>query len=378
MSSLFDKLKIDESKDESTEETTSGPSKLKKKNIKVMVYGNGGPQQSSIKISGNGDYSGFLFDLWEWIAKEMGVKVKYVSVEGREKNKEGKTYKESVELFRKSDCDVLIGDFSVTKEREEVIDFTRSVMLEKPIIVYRREDTPMFSAVKEAIKKFALPFLYLIILGLLLGLLLYKVDPKARSLPWALFGTISSLLGESGHVVEQTDPKKLKNSLWAILILVTAFYFNIYLSAKATAAEIAQKDDMDPFKSGIKGEFVAAGAGSSFAELLEGQGAVVAPITKKQASSMAEKLQFWLEKQPHVLGFIVKETTYRMGAASRFNLSVSNYRFGFDQIAFAVKQDKKDILFKLNSSLIKAQNNKVARDLCSQYYAGKYLKFCRI
>ena len=50
-----------------------------------------------------------------------------------------------------------------------------------------------------------------------------------------------------------------------------------------------------------------------------------------------------------------------MGAAGRYNLAVSNYRFGFDQIAFIVNQNKKDILFRVNSSLIKAQNNKVAR-----------------
>ena len=240
MNRLFGKLKKDETT-EGGEDTSTGPSEIKRKKLKVMVYGNGGPQQSSIKISGSGGYSGFLYDLWSWIAKDMDVKIEYKTIEGREKNKDGVTYNEAVDLFRKSDFDVLIGDFSVTKKREEKIDFTRSVMLEKPIILYRREDTPMLSAAKEAVKKFAMPFLYLIILGLLLGLLLYKVDPKARSLPWALFGTISSLLGESGTVVEKTDPKKLKSSLWAILILVTAFYFNIYLSAKATAAEIAQK-----------------------------------------------------------------------------------------------------------------------------------------
>ena len=377
MNRLFGKLKKDETT-EGDEDISTGPSKIKRKKLKVMVYGNGGPQQSSIIISTGGSYSGFLYDLWSWIAKDMDVKIEYKTIEGREKNKDGVTYNEAVDLFRKSDFDVLIGDFSVTKNREEKIDFTRSVMLEKPIILYRREDTPMFSAAKEAVKKFAMPFLYLIILGLLLGLLLYKVDPKARSLPWALFGTISSLLGESGTVVEKTDPKKLKSSLWAILILVTAFYFNIYLSAKATAAEIAQKDDMDPFKSGIKGEFVAASQNSAFSELLKSQGAVVAPITKKNASSMSEKIEYWLEKQPHVLGFITKETTYRMGEAGRYNLNVSNYRFGFDQIAFIVHQNKKDILFRVNTSLIKAQNNKVARDLCSQYYAGEYLKFCRI
>ncbi len=73
---------------------------------------------------------------------------------------------------------------------------------------------------------------------------------------------------EEGKIYpEPTDPNKLKSSLWATLILVTAFYFNIYLSAKATAAEIAQKDDMDPFKSGIKGEFVAASQNSAFSEL---------------------------------------------------------------------------------------------------------------
>ena len=288
MNKLFGKLKRDEEK-EDKDDTTSGPSKITRKKLKVMVYGNGGPQQSSIKISSNGDYSGFLFDLWEWIAKDMDVKLEYKTIEGREKNKNGKTYKEAVELFSKSDYDVLIGDFSVTKEREEVVDFTRSVMLEKPIILYRSEATPMLSAVKEAVRKFALPFAYLVILGILLGFLLYKVDPKARSLSWALFGTVSSLLGESGTVVEKTDPKKLKSVLWGVLILVTAFYFNIYLSAKATAAEIAQKDDMDPFKSGIKGEFVAAGAGSSFAELLKSQGAVVAPITKKDAVQWQKK-----------------------------------------------------------------------------------------
>ena len=30
---------------------------------------------------------------------------------------------------------------------------------------------------------------------------------------------------------------------------------------------------------------------------------------------MAEKIEFWLAKQPHVLGFITKETTFKMGAA---------------------------------------------------------------
>jgi len=377
MNRLFGKLKKDEPK-KNEEDLGNGPSKIKRTKLKIMVYGNGGPQQSSITISENGSYSGFLYDLWQWIAKDMDVKTEYKTIEGREKNKDGKTYHEAVEIFSKSDFDVLIGDFSVTKKREGKIDFTRSVMLEKPIILYRSEDTPMLLAVKEAVSKFAMPFFYLIILGLLLGLLLYKVDPKARSLHWSLFGTISSLLGESGTVVEKSDPKKLKSSLWAILILVTAFYFNIYLSAKATAAEIAQKDDMDPFKSGIKGEFVAATQNSAFAELLKSQGAVVAPITKKNASSMSEKIEYWLKKQPHVLGFITKETTYRMAEAGKYNLSVSNYRFGFDQIAFITHQDKKDILFRLNTSLIKAQNNKVARDLCAQYYAGDYLKFCRI
>ena len=373
MNSLLDKLKGGEK-----ENTNTGPSDIERKTLKVMVYGNGGPQQSSIKISNNTDYSGFLYDLWGWIAKDMGVKVEYKTLEGREKNKNGMSYNDAIETFRKSDYDVLIGDFSVTKEREEKVDFTRSVMLEKPVIAYRRQETHMFSALKEAVNKFAMPFFYLIVLGLLLGLLLHRIDPKARSLQWALFGTISSLLGESGTVVERTNPNGLKNSLFAVLILVTAFYFNIYLSAKATAAEIAQKNDMDPFKGGIKGEFLAVGKGTAFEELVKNQGAVPAPILKKQASSMSERIEYWLEKQPHVLGFIMKESTFKMGVGSRYNLALSKYRFGFDQIAFIVHRDKKDILFKLNSSLIKAQNNKIARDLCSQYYAGKYLKFCRI
>lgn len=78
------------------------------------------------------------------------------------------------------------------------------------------------------------------------------------------------------------------------------------------------------------------------------------------------------------LVLLQKKQHIEWGEAGRYNLSVSNYRFGFDQIAFIVHQNKKDILFRVNTSLIKAQNNKVARDLCAQYYAGEYLKFCRI
>ena len=48
------------------------------------------------------------------------------------------SYNDAIETFRKEIRDVLSGDFSVTKE-EEKVDFPRSVMLEKPVIAYRRQ-----------------------------------------------------------------------------------------------------------------------------------------------------------------------------------------------------------------------------------------------
>ena len=349
-----------------------------KKQIKIMVYVDGvGEQEASIKENSHGGiYDGFLFDLWKWVEKDINLIAEYKTINGRHNNSNGKTYDEAIDIFRKSDYDVLLGDFSVTKNREKKIDFTRTIMLEKPIIIYRSSQGSTLQLIKESIVKFIKPFFYLILVGIIAGFFFHKIDKKARSLHWGIFGTISSLLGESGTVVEKTNPKNFKSSLFAIFILFIAFLFNIYLTARATAAQIQEQESRDPFINGIKGQIVSSQEKSFFSELLKQTGAIVAPIPIKDSISLQSKLKFWLENQKHVTGFILKESSWDFQQIYKYNLIKSKYNFGFDQIAFIVKSGKKDLLFQINNSLIKSQNKKISMGICSKYYKGKYNKYC--
>ena len=75
-------------------------------------------------------YRGFLFELWEYIAKINNFVCQYTPLEGKLHNKKGKTYNEAVDFFSKSRYDVCIGDFSATAERakkSEVYTFSNVI-----------------------------------------------------------------------------------------------------------------------------------------------------------------------------------------------------------------------------------------------------------
>ena len=104
------------------------------------------------------------------------------------------------------------------------------------------------------------PIIVLIILALILGYFLHKSDTKSRSLHISLWGTIGAFLQEPGMTVEKTNPKNYRSVITSFIILLAAFYFAIYLQAKATVAEINKAKIYDPFRNGIKDKKIAASA----------------------------------------------------------------------------------------------------------------------
>ena len=349
------------------------------KHLKVLVFCNTTSTGSlSILYDKKSDtYSGFLFKLWEYIARIENFECEYVPLEGKLRTKKGKTYDEAVKIFSKSKYDVCIGDFSATAGRAKIVKFTRSVMLSKPVLVYRKAGTSILEVISRFIKTFFLtigfPILVLLTLAGILGYFLHKSDTKRRNLHISIWGTIGAFLQEPGMTVEKTNPKNIRGVIISFLILLAAFYFAIYLQARATAAEINKGKIYDPFQKGIKGKRIIASAGGSFVELVKSQGGIPVPISGTQT----EIIQKWKTKYTSIPGLVTNDSYYFLHNLEDQNIYLSSYQIPYDQVCFLVPHKSISILNKINHGILIAHDNKMSSKLCKMYWTS-YPAICRI
>ena len=105
-----------------------------------MVYcddGNTSPNSITCEIKEHSKYGGFLFDLWEYIAKANNYNCNYTTLQASS-FKDGKTLKEAMKTFTSANkYNIMIGDFPivVSKMFADKVQFTRVLVLEKPIIL---------------------------------------------------------------------------------------------------------------------------------------------------------------------------------------------------------------------------------------------------
>ena len=90
---------------------------------------------------------------------------------------------------------------------------------------------------ENSLKLMIVPMLIFIILGCLMGFLLFSSNKKS-GLKWAFIQTYGSLLGAHDVIISKSNPNNNINFIVSILILIISFFFIIYLTARLTAFQI--------------------------------------------------------------------------------------------------------------------------------------------
>tara|TARA_B100001057_G_C22859491_1_gene953897 strand:+ start:37 stop:1200 length:1164 start_codon:yes stop_codon:yes gene_type:complete len=354
--------------------------KIKPKTIKAMIFC-GSTSSSGMSIDYNehtGKPVGYLYDIWNFIAKKLNYNVEEKIIYGKKaKPKNGLNYSDVIKLFEESNYDVLVGNFAISNDRLQKFNFTRALALTRPVITYKRnlnqafiQQSGRFNQIKGEVINFfnnyILPLIILFFISLVLGYLLHLTDKKSRSMGWGIWGTMGSFLAEPGTIVEMTKPDNYLSVFVSFIILAVAFYFAMYLQAKAVASEIETEVIKDQFKYGLKGKTVVTNKGSFQEKIIKDKGGIPKYIDSK---NMDQKIDKWLGRKD-LMGLMTYEETYETKKLKTKGINKSNYNFGFIEVGFIINKKRNDILNEINNIIIFSHDKKISNDMCTKYFKG--------
>ena len=141
-----------------------------------------------------------------------------------------------------SKWDILIGNYGPTPERTAVMNFTLPIYLNTIHIMHEPTLSHWKVMTNVLVKYFLFPLILLVIIGGILGHVLYLVDPQ-RGKRRAVFSSIASMFGEMGYVSERSNLKPIA-VVTAFIIMVISYYYTIFLQAFTTGDVIKQSKEI--------------------------------------------------------------------------------------------------------------------------------------
>lgn len=185
-----------------------------------------------------GNYSGYLYDIWKLIRSNLeknnpGIKIQEHYV--KEENENEEMIHKWIEEHK---TDIVVDAFARSSKREHFLSFSYPIISSKIGIIYEKKHTNL-SYMKHILDVFGKPFGLFLMIGIVMGFLLYIFDPKRnkrihipknKSLLHSVSTVMSSLFGESGALYDAADLKVSQQSILFLIMIITLI-FNMYLQA---------------------------------------------------------------------------------------------------------------------------------------------------
>ncbi|MBE0705526.1 MAG: transporter substrate-binding domain-containing protein, partial [Afipia sp.] len=224
----------------------------------------------------DGTYSGFSIDLWEEIASRTGVSFTYVPLE---------TVAEVLDYVRDSRADVGIAGISITRDREEFVDFTQPMFNAGLQIMTAAAGT---NPGPELILQFFSPTILIgmgimIVALILVGHFVWLAERRNPNFPdeylpgvgEGIWWAAASLIG-AGENMPRSVAGRVGAFVWIVLGIFLIAYLTADLSAQNTVQQLQSTiggvDD-------LPGKRVATVDGTTAANYLRDQRLIFTPLT---------------------------------------------------------------------------------------------------
>ena len=315
-----------------------------------------------LNIDDKNNIDGLLYDVWKQIEKNKKLTPELSLVKDAD-------YDEEIMKLKNNEYDALIGDFTVNAERSNLVNFTRSIFLDKKVILYQPKQSSYvsFSLINRLFAKWVLPFLILIAIGFILGYVFYRIDPRKKNLTALTWATLIALLGEPGTLVDRDSVYSIPSltvGLLILIILLVSFYYNIYLETATIADTLNYIKFFDPI-SVLKGKKILTYNNSQTIELLKQNQAI--PIIPENIEGIDGLAKIYTDNTDKYDGYIQSETLADTYLDNYPTLKKSKYKLGYDEISFVVSKDNQDLLNIINNALIELHDKGFVEKKCSLY-----------
>ena len=277
--------------------------------------------------------------------------------------------------------------FFPSAKREKKVNFSLPILFEKVVIVHNPVlMTNSTNIILNYLLKTVLPsMLIIVILGFLLGNLLYFFDKK-RGYRRSLMTSIASLFGESGFLSERWGGRdgflaekyhRFSGIPMIILIFVISYFFSMGMQAYTTAQAVSLSNinkltyDDIAGKTFVLPEGYSAAMGDSIKRLggkiIRGKGKVIdlyADIQKGKYDGLIIGLQRakYDIKENNIKGLMI---------SNNLDLSMQTGNFA------VIRQDIK-LIEDVNRAILEAKEMKEAQEACRVHYSPKNAFLCAL
>lgn len=312
----------------------------------------------------DGTYEGILYEMWKKIEKNLQLKTKEIFIESISFNEE------IMKMYDTNTYDVLIGPISIVKERMEKVNFSRPVMLNKTVIGYIPKQSFIVKFYRVLSRTLLIPLILLILIGLILGSLLYYFEPE-RGYKRSLMSSIASMYGEMGFVSENST-LRTSGIIVVFIIMFISFYSTIFLQAITTDRFITLSDRLEIDKNNIKGK-----------RILTLKGSIYVPLFKNRFNVQVDELDVeeevvkkYIDKQNFYDGFVLDYESTKLFMDKYPNIVISKDNFGNDELAFAISKDKVQLNRLIDKEIVKMQDNYEIKRICNHYLDDEGVSNC--
>lgn len=209
-----------------------------KPTIKILVViGNTGTTTKKLKNpNGTTSYSGFPWDLWKKIEEKIEHKYNFEYFNSDETGDGSTNYNKFCELVNKGKYDIVLGTFHYTEYREKLINYTNPINIDFSSIIHYPQTT-LIGSIRKILYPISKLIIILVILGILFGIILSKIDKKRNNKKGAgyvlrvVLTTVASMFGEMGFLTENSSITA-RAMISVLLIMVIAFILITFVQAE--------------------------------------------------------------------------------------------------------------------------------------------------
>lgn len=253
-------------------------------------------QMSPFVMESEGKYSGFEIELWEMIAKEMGINFEY----------EKHSFQELIPMVNKKEADIAFASITISEKREEIIDFSHPTFNSglRILLSKNRKKVNFGNTIKtffvEGYKQFIKPLFVLLVIIFVLGSILFFVERNNGSMslyyfPGVLQATwvfLCSMLGLDGALFVYTVSSWIGRLIVSFGQLISLAFLGLFIG-ELTAFITSKKIRLDiENPKDLSGKIVATVQGTTSEIILKNLGAIVVPvITIEEAYKKLKKNQ---------------------------------------------------------------------------------------
>ena len=345
-------------------ENSKPPSHIMEKKFKVLVPIGDLPLAHK-RPDGKG-YEGIMYNIWLKIKDRLKNKYEF-----QEYFEETANYDEKTRQVVKGEYDLVISNMQLTPQRENLVHFSQSVLLNKHTILhYPRLN--ILKTIKNIVVNIILgPILILISIGLLLGFILNLAESnrykktnisKKFGLRRSITTVIASLFGESGFLTENTT-LQYKGLLIVLFILIISFFSVMIIQAFVTKKVIDLSESMSYNNYNIKNKKILCPRGNGTGIHIERYGAIVEYID----GTIPEVLKVYKENKDEYIGVALDYYDAIDHTHDSNGFIVSESDFGYVGAHFIANKKYETLINDINDILLDLQFNMDTYHICKEF-----------